>query len=366
MELKIEDILKKGKEINSLAVTALDKVNDMKKWEELKIKFTGKRGDLSLLLKSLNSLEKDKKAKYGKVLNVIKSEIEKLFLLKKLEIEKNELNARLKKEIIDIHLPARPNENGTIHPISRTLDEITNILGCLGFKVEEGPHIEDDYNNFTALNISENHPARQDHDTFYIKAKHGQEGQKLLRTHTSPVQIRVMKRDKPPLKIIAPGSTYRCDYDATHTPMFHQIEGLVVDKNVTMAHLKGVIRELLTRFFGIEDISMRFRPSYFPFTEPSAEVDIRCKKSENELIIGEGENWLEVLGCGIVNPKVLKNCNIDNAKYSGFAFGLGVERFAMLKYGIADLRMFYDSDLRWLKNYGFAPTGFPNILRGTW
>ena len=236
-------------------------------------------------------------------------------------------------------------------------------MGCLGFKVEEGPHIEDDYNNFTALNISEHHPARQDHDTFYIKDKDSNQAPKLLRTHTSPVQIRVMKREKPPIRIIAPGATYRCDDDATHSPMFHQVEGLVIDKNITMAHLKGVIKELLTKFFGVEDLSMRFRPSYFPFTEPSAEVDIRCMKLENELKIGVGEDWLEVLGCGIVNPKVLNNCNIDTSKYTGFAFGLGVERFAMLKYGIPDLRMFYESDLRWLKHYSFPPTGFPNILR---
>ncbi len=360
----IEDILKKGKEIKSLISSSLEKVTDMKKWEEHKVKFTGKKGEFSLLLKSLKDVDKEKKADLGKVLNIIKSDIEKIFLIKKTEIQRHELEQKLNKEIIDIHLPQRPNERGTIHPISKTLDEITNILGNLGFKVEEGPHIEDDYNNFTALNISEDHPARQDHDTFYIKDKDNNQAHKLLRTHTSPVQIRVMKTKKPPIRMIAPGATYRCDDDATHSPMFHQVEGLVVDENITMAHLKGVIKELLTKFFEVDDLPMRFRPSYFPFTEPSAEVDIRCKKLENDLKIGVGEDWLEVLGCGVVNPKVLKNCNINTSKYSGFAFGLGVERFAMLKYGIPDLRMFYESDVRWLKHYSFFPTGFPNVLRG--
>ena len=360
---KIQDILKKTVEINNLVKRSLSKIEDTKSWEQLKVKFTGKKSEFTFLLKSLSSFDKDERAEYGKVLNKTKSEIEKSFYIKKLEIQKKELNSKLQKERIDIHLPERPYEKGTVHPISRTLDEITNILGTLSFDVEEGPHIENDYNNFTALNISEDHPARQDHDTFYIKGKDNNNKSKLLRTHTSPVQIRVMKKGKLPVRIIAPGATYRCDDDATHSPMFHQVEGLVIDENINMAQLKGVMQQLLTNFFNIENSSIRFRPSYFPFTEPSAEVDIKCMKLDNELKIGEGEDWLEVLGCGMVNPIVLKNCNIDTRKYSGFAFGLGVERFAMLKYGIPDLRMFYESDIKWLKHYGFNPRGFPNILR---
>ena len=281
------------------------------------------------------------------------------FSSKKKEIQDIELNTKLINEKIDISLPPRPLKKGSIHPISKTLDEITSILTSMGFKIKEGPHIEDEYNNFTALNISENHPARQDHDTFYFKKKN-----MLLRTHTSPVQIRVMSQNNLPIKIIAPGATYRCDDDATHSPMFHQVEGLIVDKNVTMAHLKSIIKTLLEKFFQIENIPVRFRPSYFPFTEPSAEVDIGCSKKGQTLEIGKEKDWLEVLGCGMVNVKVLKNCGIDPEKYRGFAFGLGVERFAMLKYGINDLRMFYDNDLKWLKNYSFSPKGFPNIIRG--
>ena len=229
----------------------------------------------------------------------------------------------------------------------------------MGYEIREGPHIEDDFHNFTALNISENHPARQDHDTFYVNDKN-----KLLRTHTSPVQIRVMTERKLPIKMIAPGVTYRCDDDATHSPMFHQVEGLVVDENVNMSDLKSTIIKLLENFFQLKDLPIRFRPSYFPFTEPSAEVDIGCSRRKGFLEIGKSDEWLEVLGCGIVNTKVLSNCGIDSNKYRGFAFGLGVERFAMLKYGIEDLRMFYDNDIGWLKHFSFSASGFPNVIRG--
>ncbi len=327
--------------------------------EELRVLYIGKNGKLTSLLKSLQALPKDEKINAGKSLNIIKREIDQLFFLKKQEIEDKMLNSKLINEKIDISLPERPFKQGGIHPISKTLDELISILGSMGFEVREGPHIEDDYNNFTALNISENHPARQDHDTFYINKK-----SKLLRTHTSPVQIRVMSKKKLPIKIIAPGATYRCDDDSTHSPMFNQVEGLVVDEVSTMAHLKSTIIELLKSFFQIENIPIRFRPSYFPFTEPSAEVDIGFSKKDDSLEIGKNKDWLEVLGCGMVNTKVLENCGIDSKKYKGFAFGLGVERFAMLKYGINDLRMFYDNDLRWLKHFSFSPRGFPNIIRG--
>ena len=331
----------------------------LKEIDNLKVYCLGKNGKLTSLLKLLHTLPKDKKVTVGKSLNIIKKEIEKLFYIKKKEAEDKSLNAKLTEEKIDISLPERPFNEGGIHPISKTLDELTSLLGVMGFEVREGPHIEDDYNNFTALNISENHPARQDHDTFYINNKNN-----LLRTHTSPVQIRVMSEKKLPIKIIAPGATYRCDDDATHSPMFHQIEGLVVDKNSTMAHLKSTIEKLLKGFFQIENIPIRFRPSYFPFTEPSAEVDIGFKRRNNNLEIGKNDDWLEVLGCGMVNVKVLENCGIDSKLYKGFAFGLGVERFAMLKYGINDLRMFYENDMRWLKHFSFKPKGFPSIIRG--
>ena len=307
----------------------------------------------------LQTLPKEKKIVVGKSLNIVKKDIEKLFFIKKQEIQDKLLNKKLIEEKIDISLPERPFKEGGIHPISKTLDELISLLGNMGFEIKEGPHIENDYNNFTALNIPETHPARQDHDTFYMNEKN-----MLLRTHTSPVQIRVMSNQNLPIRIIAPGTTYRCDDDSTHSPMFHQIEGLVVDEVCTMAHLKSTIIELLKSFFQIENMPIRFRPSYFPFTEPSAEVDIGCSKKNGKLVIGKNEDWLEVLGCGMVNIKVLNNCGIDSSKYKGFAFGLGVERFAMLKYGIDDLRMFYENDLRWLKHFSFKAGGFPNIIRG--
>ena len=330
--------------------------------DEIKIKYLGKKGLFTSLIKKLSLLDNNTRAVVGKNLNLLKKDIEKQFKDKKELLIKQILHDKLNNEKIDISLPARQIKVGGIHPISKTMNEIISIMGSQGFAVKEGPHIEDDFYNFTALNIAEDHPARQDHDTFYFKRTG--EMKKLLRTHTSPVQIRIMQNDTPPIKIIAPGSTYRCDDDSTHSPMFHQVEGLFVDQGITMANLKWVIRKLLTEFFGIEDLPMRFRPSYFPFTEPSAEVDIGCCIKEGKLTIGGGSDWLEVMGCGMVHPKVFKNCGIDSKKFSGFAFGLGVERFAMLKHGITDLRMFYENDLRWLKHYNFSATGFPSLLRG--
>ena len=330
--------------------------------DQIKIKYMGKKGIFTSLIKNLSLLDNNAKAVLGKTLNLLKKDIETTFKVKKEFLTKQVLSDKLNNEKIDISLPERQIKRGGIHPISKTINEIISIMGAHGFSVKEGPHIEDDFYNFTALNIAEDHPARQDHDTFYLK-KTGDK-KKLLRTHTSPVQIRIMENNAPPIKIIAPGSTYRCDDDSTHSPMFHQIEGLVVDKGVTMANLKWVIKKLLTDFFGIEDLPMRFRPSYFPFTEPSAEVDIGCSIKEGKLTIGNGSDWLEVMGCGMVHPLVFKNCGIDNKKFNGFAFGLGVERFAMLKHGITDLRMFYENDIRWLKHYNFSATGFPSLLRG--
>ena len=322
----------------------------------------GKKGIFTSLIKDLSLLDNSNKAIVGKTLNLLKKDIEINFKVKKELLTKKALSDKLNNEKIDISLPARQLKIGGIHPISKTMNEIISIMGGQGFSVKEGPHIEDDFYNFTALNIAEDQPTRQDHDPFYFQRTG--EVKKLLRTHTSPVQIRVMQNEPPPIKIIAPGSTYRCDDDSTHSPMFHQVEGLVVDKGITMANLKYVIKKLLTDFFGIENLPMRFRPSYFPFTEPSAEVDIGCSIKKGKLTIGEGSDWLEVMGCGMVHPSVFKSCGIDHKKFSGFAFGLGVERFAMLKHGITDLRMFYENDLRWLKHYNFSATGFPSLLRG--
>jgi phenylalanyl-tRNA synthetase alpha chain len=260
-------------------------------------------------------------------------------------------------------LPARPDADGRIHPISQTIEEMVAILSEMGFAVAEGPHIEDDWHNFGALNIPPEHPARQEHDTFYLPpAADGT--QRVLRTHTSPVQVRTMTSVKPPIRVIAPGRTFRADYDATHSPMFHQIEALLIDENTHMGHLKGCIVEFCRAFFEMDDLPVRFRPSFFPFTEPSAEVDIGCKREGGGLQIGRGGDWLEIMGSGMVHPKVLQACGIDPTKYQGFAFGLGIERAAMLKYGIPDLRTFYESDLRWLRHYGFAALDVPSLHGG--
>ncbi|MDH3703998.1 MAG: phenylalanine--tRNA ligase subunit alpha, partial [Alphaproteobacteria bacterium] len=273
------------------------------------------------------------------------------------------LEASLTGEMLDVTLPVRPERQGLLHPISQTVDEVIAILGEMGFTVAEGPDIEDDFHNFTALNIPPEHPARQMHDTFYLPEK--PDGSRMvLRTHTSPVQIRTMENTEPPIRVIAPGRTYRCDSDITHTPMFHQVEGLVIDKSVHFGHLKGCLMDFCSAYFEVPDLPLRFRPSFFPFTEPSAEVDIGCSRDGGTLKIGAGDDWLEILGCGMVHPNVLNACGIDSAEYQGFAFGMGIERLAMLKYGIPDLRTFFESDLRWLRHYGFLSLETPSLLRG--
>ena len=278
--------------------------------------------------------------------------------------ELSELNERIAKECVDITLPASPALRGSIHPITQVTEELIAIFADFGFSVAEGPEIEDDFHNFTALNIPESHPARQMHDTFYLKGKMADGQHAVLRTHTSPVQIRTMIGQKPPIRIIAPGTTYRSDSDMTHTPMFHQIEGLVIEKNVHMGHLKGLLHDALAAFFGLEKLPMRFRASFFPFTEPSAEVDIGCKRGKDALVIGEGNDWLEVAGCGMVHPNVLRNCGLDPTQWQGFAFGCGIERLAMLKYNIPDLRTMFEGDVRWLKHYGFSALDIPNLVKG--
>ena len=334
---------------------------DLGELEQVRISSLGKKGQITALMKNLNNLDPEKRKAAGKELNILKQAITKAIENRKTVLENIGLESRLAEEKIDITLPIRPEENGTIHPISQTTDELISIFGEMGFVVAEGPSIEEDWYNFTALNIPIDHPARQEHDTFYINAE--KQGQRMvLRTHTSPVQIRTMQSQKPPIRIIVPGRTYRCDHDATHSPMFHQIEGLVIDEATHMGHLKGCLIEACRTFFAMEELPVRFRPSYFPFTEPSAEVDIGCTFKNGSLKIGEGDDWLEVLGSGMVNPKVLENCGIDSNKYQGFAFGMGIERMAMLKYGIPDLRTFYESDLRWLKHYGFQPLDIPSLV----
>ena len=316
--------------------------------EALRIKYLGKKGLVSLEMKSLSSLSIDEKKIKGQELNSFKSFFEKEIQNKRSEIETSSINEKLRKENIDATLPPRNFETGRLHPISQTTYKIIEIFGNMGFSVKSGPDIETDFTNFTALNIPDHHPAREMQDTFYLDKK-------VLRTHTSPVQVRTMLESKPPIRIIVPGRTYRSDSDSTHTPMFHQVEGLLIDEISTMSHLKGCLIDFLKEFFEISDLKYRFRPSYFPFTEPSAEMDIAYTKTNNVLKFGEGDEWLEILGCGMVNPIVLENCKIDSKKFQGFAFGMGIERLSMLKYGITDIRSFYESDFRWIQHYGFNP-----------
>jgi phenylalanyl-tRNA synthetase alpha chain len=294
---------------------------------------------------------------------VLKGDVEAAIGHAARKLESEALHQQLARERIDVTLPVRAEPEGRIHPLSQTIDEIVAIFGEMGFSVAEGPDIEDDFHNFTALNIPPEHPARQEQDTFYLPERPDGSRQ-VLRTHTSPVQVRTMKAQPPPIRIIVPGRTFRSDHDATHSPMFHQVEGLVIDKSTHMGHLKGCLIEFCRAFFDIDDLPVRFRPSYFPFTEPSAEVDIGCSRKGGGLTIGKGGDWLEILGSGMVHPKVLAICGIDPAEYQGFAFGMGIERIAMLKYGIPDLRTFYESDLRWLRHYGFLPLDVPSLTGG--
>jgi phenylalanyl-tRNA synthetase alpha chain len=327
---------------------------------QIKSELFGKNGLISTQFKKIGTIAESEKKKFASDLNIIKDELQSLINSKINEAENTEINKKLEQERIDITLPERSFVRGKIHPVSQTIDEISSIFSEIGFSVEEGPDVENEYNNFTALNTPENHPARDMHDTFYLDEKK----QNLLRTHTSPVQIRTMIKDKPPFKIIAPGRTYRSDSDQTHAPMFHQVEGLHIDKDINMGHLKGCLNYFIKEFFEVDKIKMRFRPSHFPFTEPSAEVDIGYEMKDGKIIVGEGDQWLEILGCGMVHPNVLKNVNVDTAKYQGYAFGIGIDRLAMLKYGINDLRAFFDCDYRWLSHFGFDPLDVPSNYRG--
>ncbi|HXC12578.1 MAG TPA: phenylalanine--tRNA ligase subunit alpha [Stellaceae bacterium] len=352
----------------SLSPEALDLV---------RIKYLGRRGSLSLFMRGLGRIAPEERPLWGNALNIAKDWLTDAISTRAAELGRAALEQRLAAERADVTLPVPFAGEGRIHPISQTIDEIVAIFGEMGFVVAEGPHIEEDFYNFTALNIPPEHPARQEHDTFYLPPRLGRQSNRgttlgaaadgsrlVLRTHTSPVQIRTMLAQQPPIRIIVPGRTFRADHDATHSPMFHQVEGLVIDRSTHMGHLKGCLIEFCRAYFGLDDLPVRFRPSYFPFTEPSAEVDIGCSRQGGRLEIGAGGDWLEILGSGMVHPKVLQNCGIDPAQYQGFAFGMGIERVAMLKYGIPDLRTFYDSDLRWLRHYGFLPLDIPSLVRG--
>ena len=346
-------------------LAAVEAAGDLDALEQVRVAALGKKGRITDQMKGLGALDGDRRREAGQALNALKDAVADALDQRKAAMEGAALDARLAEERIDVTLPARPEDTGRIHPISQVIEEIVAILGDMGFGIAEGPDVEDDWHNFTALNIPADHPARQDHDTFYLPGSDGADAARLvLRTHTSPVQIRTTQAGPPPYRVIVPGRTYRCDYDATHSPMFHQVEALLVDENTHMGHLKGCLIDFCRAFFGIDDLPVRFRPSYFPFTEPSAEVDIGCTREGGELKIGHGGDWLEIGGSGMVNPNVLRNCGIDPEKYQGFAFGMGVERMAMLKYGVPDLRTFYESDLRWMRHYGFAALDIPSLTGG--
>ncbi|MBI4183508.1 MAG: phenylalanine--tRNA ligase subunit alpha [Proteobacteria bacterium] len=336
---------------------------DLDRLEALRVAALGRKGAITERMKALGAMAPEARRAAGQAFNALKEEVAAAIEARRTGLAEADLEARLAAERIDITLPVRPEAEGRVHPISQTVDELVAIFGEMGFAVAEGPDIEDDFHNFTALNIPPEHPARQEHDTFYLRAR-ADGSRMLLRTQTSTVQIRTMTGAKPPFRIIAPGRTYRCDSDATHSPMFHQVEGLMVDETTHMGHLKGCLVDFLRAFFDVDDLPVRFRPSYFPFTEPSAEVDIGCRREGGELLIGHGEDWMEILGCGMVHPSVLRNCGVDPEAYQGFAFGMGIERITMLKYGIPDLRTFFESDLRWLRRYGFAALDLPCMVGG--
>ena len=336
-------------ELNNLLLTATQAIQSAQQLtdlENLRVAYLGKKGEITLQLKNLGQLPGDQRRAAGQEINQVKQTIQQLLEARKVILDEAQINEKLKAESIDISLPGRGVNEGGLHPVTLTMNRIEKMFGKLGFDVAEGPEVEDDFHNFEALNIPAHHPARAMHDTFYFDAT------TLLRTHTSPVQIRVMENQQPPVRVIAPGRVYRCDSDLTHTPMFHQVEGLLVDKNVSFADLKGTLHDFLKLFFEQEDLKTRFRPSYFPFTEPSMEVDISCVMCEGEgCRVCSHTGWLEVLGCGMVHPEVFKHVGIDTETYTGYAFGMGVERLAMLRYGVNDLRLFFENDLRFLQQF---------------
>ena len=344
-------------------LAAVAAATDLAALEAVRLDALGKKGRISVQLKTLGGLEAELRKQTGQALNLVKDEVAEAISARQTELEADALSEQLANERVDISLPVQEPLAGGIHPLSRTMEEIAAIFADMGFSIAEGPDIETDFYNFTALNIPPEHPARQEHDTFYLRPDETG-ARPVLRTHTSPVQIRTMQKTAPPIRIIVPGRTYRSDHDATHSPMFHQCEGLVIGENIHMGHLKGCLIDFCRAFFGVDDLPVRFRPSFFPFTEPSAEVDIGCRRIDGKLEIGAGDDWLEILGSGMVHPRVIENCGLNPDEVQGFAFGMGIERLAMLKYGIPDLRTFYDSDLRWLRHYGFMPIDVPALHTG--
>ncbi|MBO9544886.1 phenylalanine--tRNA ligase subunit alpha [Caulobacter sp.] len=336
---------------------------DLQALDAVRVAAVGKTGSISGLLKTLGAMSPEERKTQGAAINALRDKVADAIAAKKAWLEAAELDARLASETLDLSLPAPHRRKGSVHPTMQTMDEMIAIFAEMGFAVAEGPDIEDDFHNFTALNFPEKHPAREMHDTFFFNTKENGE-RMLLRTHTSPVQVRTMVSQKPPIRIIAPGRTYRVDNDATHTPVFHQVEGLVIDKGIHMGHLKWTLETFLARFFETDAVTTQFRPHHFPFTEPSAEMDVQCDRSGGEIKIGQGTSWLEILGCGMVHPNVLRACGIDPDEYQGFAFGMGVDRLGMLKYGMPDLRDMWSSDVRWLSHYGFSAFAAPNAASG--
>jgi phenylalanyl-tRNA synthetase alpha chain len=344
---------------------AIDSADTLDSLEAVRIAALGKQGSVSALLKTMGSMSPEERQTQGPIINGLRESITSALAGKKADLETADLNRRLASERVDMTLPAPEIPRGTIHPVSQVMDELAEIFADMGFAVAEGPEIEDDWHNFTALNIPETHPARAMHDTFYFPDEMASDGQKMvLRTHTSPVQIRTMTAQEPPIRIIAPGRVYRSDSDATHTPMFHQIEGLVIDKGIHLGHLKWTLETFLKAYFEREDVVLRLRPSYFPFTEPSVEVDVGYSVANGKRVIGGAEGWMEVLGSGMVHRKVIEACGLDPDVWQGFAFGTGVDRLAMLKYGMDDLRAFFDGDNRWLQHYGFDALDVPALSGG--
>ncbi|MCP8940611.1 phenylalanine--tRNA ligase subunit alpha [Alsobacter sp. SYSU M60028] len=333
--------------------------------EAVRVGALGKKGSVSELLKTLGAMSPEERKENGPLINGLRDRVQAAIACRRAALRDAALDARLQAERVDVTqpLPESPAARGRIHPISQVVDELTAIFADMGFAVADGPDIETDFYNFTALNFPTGHPAREMHDTFFFNPDADGE-RKVLRTHTSPVQIRTMMSQKPPIRVIIPGRTYRCDSDQTHTPMFHQVEGLVIDKGSHLGHLKWILEEFCKAFFEVPHVKMRFRPSFFPFTEPSAEVDIQCSRKGGEIRFGEGEDWLEILGCGMVHPNVIRNCGLDPDEYQGFAWGMGIDRIAMLKYGMPDLRAFFDADVRWLSHYGFRPLDLPTLAGG--
>ena len=355
-------------DLDTLRSTYLARVadaSDANALEDVRLAALGKKGEISLKMRELGQMSPEERQTTGAALNRLRDEIDAALRGKKVAMEDAALDARLREEWLDVTLPGRPRPAGTIHPVSQVTEEVTAIFADMGFAVAEGPQVESDWFNFDALNIPPEHPARQEHDTFFMARAEGDlRPPHVLRTHTSPVQIRAMQDQGAPIRVIAPGRVYRMDMDQTHTPMFHQVEGLAIGQGISMANLKWTLEEFCRAFFEVDEVELRFRASHFPFTEPSAEVDIRCSWQGGTLKIGQGDSWLEILGSGMVHPKVLEAAGVDSTKWQGFAFGMGIDRIAMLKYGIPDLRAFFESDLRWLRHYGFAAGDVPSVAGG--